>query len=142
MGMILERATSTARGAGSLTQTATQRNKKGFSFFEKEEIRQFTASRGWPKAFMDRHRFALRKPHMKQKPSAQPGALDRFRGKLAEIVNFRKRMPKNQRINQRSQDAVLGHVNGNGSLRLVKNGPPKGLSLKPQSRSADGLSLF
>jgi hypothetical protein len=57
-------------------------------------------------------------------------------------VNFPKRMPKNQRINQTSEDIVLEHVNINGSLRREKSQPPEELSLKPQCRSADSLSLF
>jgi hypothetical protein len=57
-------------------------------------------------------------------------------------MNFSKRMPKSQNINQTSQDAVLKHVSVNGSLSLEKNQPPEELPLKPQSRSAVGLSHF
>jgi hypothetical protein len=44
-----------------------------------------------------------------------------------------------QRINQTSQDAVLKHVNVNGSLGLEKNQSLEELSLKQQCRSAVGL---
>jgi hypothetical protein len=57
-------------------------------------------------------------------------------------MNFPKWMPKNQIINQTSQDAVLERVNVNGSLGLEKNQPLDELFLKPQCRSADGLSHF
>jgi hypothetical protein len=57
-------------------------------------------------------------------------------------MNFPKRIPKNQRINQTSQDAVLEHVNIDDSLRLEKSRPPEELALKRQCRPTDGLSHF
>jgi hypothetical protein len=73
--------------ADFLTRTAVPRNEEEFSFSEKEKSCQFTASRRWRKGFMDRHRFWLRQFHMKRKSNVQPGALNQFRGKIAEIMN-------------------------------------------------------